>query len=480
MEEVERYRWVDDSVLGDGACVTFVEGMDLAAVAEAFGGSIEEATDAGLDFDSRVALRQVGGWVVAAEVGGWQGSRGEVLRRLTGGRAVSCYWNINAVTRFRYAGHGTVVTEFEALFPDDRGGADPEALELLRADLPWGDRIGSTHQLMFALAARITGVELAAEMIDGPMVTLPLRLWPEDVVARVLPRYELLTHEDPELSAALQRAGEATLRMAARLAAGHVARAAGMLEHPAIAAVVAGEPAPMERLDALARHAHGVQARAVAAARACTSPSALAAAFRAVTEAGSQQVRDSILEALGSPQPPGGSGGVPLDEHWLGWDGCATYVHGLAAADVAAALGADPDVAGTGPVTLSTRPLAWVRTDGEWVVVLEPGRRPRPADRLLERLSAGGEAVQAEWSTTGNVWFRHAVGGALRTRFNGYAPERAWGTEPHALRDLVADLPIPRPGADGGGQAAGLLALAARMTGVEIDLDGRWRAHHQD
>jgi hypothetical protein len=148
--------------------------------------------------------------------------------------------------------------------------------------------------------------------------------------------------------------------------------------------------------------------------------------------------------------------------------------------EVTTALGADPNAIGTSPVTLSTQPLAWTRVIGEWVVVLESGRRRRPADPLLERLSIRGEAVQAEWSTISNVWFRHAVGGVLHGRLNGYAPEQVWGADRHALDALVTELPIPRPRADGGGQAIGLLTLAARMTGIELTasaLDEQWRAH---
>jgi hypothetical protein len=270
-----------------------------------------------------------------------------------------------------------------------------------------------------------------------------------------------------------------------------------MREHPTLAAVIAGEEAQVDRLDALARdlelRGHAPQFRAVEAARACMSRSALTAAFRAVIGAGhairtaqadSRALRTALLTELGSPEPPSGSGGQTsatwLDEHWLGWAGVATYIRGMAVTGVTAALGADPDAIGTSPVTLSTQPLVWTRVVGEWVLVLEPGRRLRPADPLLERLSVHGEAVQAEWSTISNVWFRHAVGGVLRGRFNGYAPEQVWGADPHALDALVTELPIPRPGADGGGQAIGLLALAARMTGIELPasaLDEQWRAH---
>jgi hypothetical protein len=504
VEEIAQYEWLENSPIGEAGCVTFVEGTDLGAVAAAFGGSLDEAVEVAVDgayepdyAQEAVMLRQVGGWVVAIEDNGWQGSRPEVLRRLIAGRAVSCFWNVNAVTRFSYANHGTVVTAFEALFPDDRSGLDPDALEDLGAGLPWDDAVGAAEQLMFALAARITGIEFIPDLLAGPMLSVPLRPWPDDVAERVSPRYEALTHDDPELSYALQHADDATLRGVARLAVERAALAAGIAEYPALAAVIAGDAAPAGQLDALARQlhlqGHAPQFRAIEAARAYTSRDARAAAFRAVTEAryavsaaraDAPALRDALLTALGSPEPPFGSGGLTSatwpDEHWLGWAGTATFVRGSDAGEVITALGADPEAIGTGPVALSTRPLAWTREVGEWLLVLETGNRLRKADTLVEQLSVRGEAVQAQWSTISNVWFRHAVGGTLRSRFNGFAPDQAWGADPHALRALIAHLPIPRPGADGGGQAVGLLALAARMTGVELTasaLDEQWSAH---
>lgn len=182
MEEIERYQWLEDSPISEAACVTFAESTDLAPVAAAFGGLIEEAAevrfDGGYEPDytqHTAALRQAGGWAVAIEDNGWQGSAPEVLHQLTGGRTVSCFWNVNAVTQFTYASHGIVVTKFEALFPDDRSGADPDALEDLRAGLPWDEAVDAAEQLMFALAARITGIEFTPDLLAGPMLAVPLR-----------------------------------------------------------------------------------------------------------------------------------------------------------------------------------------------------------------------------------------------------------------------------------------------------------------
>jgi hypothetical protein len=49
VEETVRCAWLDESPLTEAACVTFVEGMDLAAVATAFGGSLDEAVEVAAD-----------------------------------------------------------------------------------------------------------------------------------------------------------------------------------------------------------------------------------------------------------------------------------------------------------------------------------------------------------------------------------------------------------------------------------------------
>jgi len=502
MEEIDRFDWVDDSLFGEAACVTFVEGMDLAAVAEAFGGSLDEAVMKDFDVDDYdpefetawVALRQVGDWVLALEDNGYQGRRTEVLRRLTGGRAVSCFWNVNGVNDFSYVEGGTVMTSFEPGF-EGRSGVQPDVLEpftagLLPEDDDIDDYIPGT-ELMLALAARITGVVLTPEMLSGQMPVVYLLPWAQDVRDEVYPRFEPLTHDDPVLAYALLRADDAALLRVARLAVEQAAIVAGIDGEAEIMAVVDGFASPGDFLvlDQLARDLEPQDRwprfRAVEAARACSSPSALAAAYQAITSAryalqaarqgDAGSLRERLLEELGSPPAPSGSGDLRgddwLDEHWLGLAGCVTLRRGPGEFE----FGSGEPV--TGPVALTTEPMAWERTFGEWTVVVEPGSPVRNADQLLGRISAGGEAVLVEWSARGNVLFWHAVDGTVRTNFNGYAPEQVWGTEPHALDELRAGLPIPRPNADGGGQAAGLLALAARLTGVELtaaSLDEQW------
>ena len=145
-DEVAVLTWVHDSEIGEAGCVTFVAGADVASVARGFGGRAGDATTMTLrDVDARpgedlVAVRSLGPWVLAVEINGWQGSRAEVLARISRGtRALSAFWNVNALTRFSYAVEGRVLTAFEAMSPDSRQGAEPDALEATRVGLPWDD-----------------------------------------------------------------------------------------------------------------------------------------------------------------------------------------------------------------------------------------------------------------------------------------------------------------------------------------------------
>ena len=68
-------------------------------------------------------------------------------------------------TRFSYAVSGQLLTAFEAMTPDRRFGADPDALETARAGLPWAT--GDWVPLLLALAARVTGVRVRPDWLEG-------------------------------------------------------------------------------------------------------------------------------------------------------------------------------------------------------------------------------------------------------------------------------------------------------------------------
>lgn len=95
------YRWLKE-VLGEAATVTIITNAGVDDVV----GEFEE--------DS-IAL-EIDGGVLVVEGNNWQGSRGEVLERLSrNGRAASHYWNVNRLTRLSFARAGQVVDAQEVM-----------------------------------------------------------------------------------------------------------------------------------------------------------------------------------------------------------------------------------------------------------------------------------------------------------------------------------------------------------------------------
>lgn len=502
---MSRFDWVRDSAIGEAACVTVVSGADLADVIRAFGGDPNQAVQADLaaavsDPDTPTAVvRRVGGSVLVVENNGFEGSRPEVLTRLRG-TAVSAFWNVNAVTWFSYAVDGTVMSAFEATFPENRVGAEPDAVQAEAAGLPWADKSVDLVSVMLALLARLTGFTLQREHLDGPVTLVPLVPWPDDVPDEVSPRYESLTYSDPVVSYALQHADEHRLRSAARAAVWAAAEAAGLDDDPTLRAVAEGRAGARERavLDQMARElsaaARWPEFRAVQAARAALASNALVAAFRAITEAGygvqatggdETTLREAVVAALGNPVPPAGSGQLSatsgpqpwdrygwIDQHWLGWAAHLTFFRGgehVPATYLSARV--------RGPVRLERGPT-WTLRVGDWTLLLEVGESPKPLLDYLVGLTDGGEAVHVNWSARGQAHFWHVVDRELRSSFNVYQPHLVRGSTPSELDALRAGLTFPLAGRDGGRQAPTLLALAERITGVAFTpelLDAQWR-----
>jgi len=341
-DEVAVLTWVHDSEIGEAGCVTFVAGADVASVARGFGGRAGDVTTMTLrDVDARpgedlVAVRSLGPWVLAVEINGWQGSRAEVLARISRGtRAVSAFWNVNALTRFSYAVEGRVLTAFEAMSPDSRQGGEPDALEATRVGLPWDDFVPA----MLALVSRVTGERLTRDMLSGEFQVFPIEPRAEEIRPDVSPEYEGLTYDDPPLAWALRKADGRQLSAVSWYAARRAVTEAGLASDPAIATLLPadrtwpGESHPAsEALDHLAttlekaagRSAQGDRTSAarfwaVTALREALNPVPLAAAFRAIPAAftgvellGGQadELRQALLSGLGDPRPPSGSLGL--------------------------------------------------------------------------------------------------------------------------------------------------------------------------
>jgi len=120
-------------------CVTFVEGADEQAVFEAFGAqagerqartaaqvrAAEDSFDDG--YGPFVRVTRCGRWSVAWEETSSEGTRPEVLRRLSsGGRVVSVRHALDAFAQLAYAESGVVVSSVTTLPPYHREGSGPD------------------------------------------------------------------------------------------------------------------------------------------------------------------------------------------------------------------------------------------------------------------------------------------------------------------------------------------------------------------
>lgn len=116
---------------------------------------------------------------------GWSGTDNPTLARLSAGTdVVSVLRHDYACDYFHYAADGMVLTAFDPTSPEHRSGADTDRLASLmrefglpleeNSDEEWDQRYDdlSGHGLarMFAMAARLTGVTFATDLLDGPLL----------------------------------------------------------------------------------------------------------------------------------------------------------------------------------------------------------------------------------------------------------------------------------------------------------------------
>ncbi|GAA3443817.1 DUF6461 domain-containing protein [Planomonospora venezuelensis] len=178
-----------DYGLGDLWCLTFVRGLDEAEALRRAGAeersirplTYEELIDEGLFPDTLLAGR-LGDWAVLIEESGWEALDAlEVLS--VGTEAVSVLRHDYAADRFEYAVDGGQVTSFNLMIPACRHGSDPDRLvSLMReagvdpAYAPGSESnkgraverptVGGTLMLV----ARLTGVMLTQEVLNGPLL----------------------------------------------------------------------------------------------------------------------------------------------------------------------------------------------------------------------------------------------------------------------------------------------------------------------
>jgi hypothetical protein len=501
-DETAAFGWLQASPLRDGACVTLVGPPDAGGVVRGFGGDLSGSREASLaslgtpDVDEPViAVRDAGAWLLVVEVNGWQGSRPEVLRRVSaGGRAVSVYWNVNMTTRFSYAVSGQLLTAFEAMAPERRWGADPDGLESVRSGLPWAT--GDWVPLLLALAARVTGVRLLPEWLAGDFRVLPVEPPDDDPASTVNPPTEQLTYDDGPLAWALLRASDTArarvAEIAARYAADSAARyAADARTRPSapVARTVGRDPrpggAPEPATPAVKAKAGQFLART--AAREAGGPDPLAAAFKAVAASYQclqtvgalvEELAALLIGELGNPAPPSGSlgllplaGPAPTDRylwtsaHWLAPVGAITFIRGVTLETATEVFDADPATSRDGIPALARQRLAAFRPQGDWLVAVE-GREALPSGRF-ERLPAGASLICLNWSARRRSFIWYLADGTPLTALDPQRPEQSLGDDPAFWDPYIVGLPLPFPPAGyPAAQLPVMLAVAERLTGL--------------
>jgi hypothetical protein len=175
------HRWLTDAM----SWTVVTGGGAIASVIRRLGGDPDQVVEQRpVDYDYQPRNRHrtqwyldaaSGGLVMLLEVNGFQGSRPEVLRRLSAasGQAYNAFWNIELDNSFSYAAAGQVVTEFDGGYPVRRSGSDPDALEAEREPL-WAAG-GSWRAAMLALVEIRTGVRLDESWFEQshPAVLIP-------------------------------------------------------------------------------------------------------------------------------------------------------------------------------------------------------------------------------------------------------------------------------------------------------------------
>ncbi|MFY1692211.1 DUF6461 domain-containing protein [Plantactinospora sp. WMMB782] len=252
----EEYDWLDDTNLREAFCLTFVRDRDESAVLRRFGADpaslrslagADQATPSPLT--PLVLAGRLDGWVFVLEENGYQGSRIEVLRAVSGGtEALSVYTNVNGNRRFAHAVHGVLRTGFDPGSPVRRWGEAPDALVPLmrRVGLPdRGDPGWSSAGLEAALrlADLVTGVHLDADRLAGPLTTgqlVPLLSDPPE-----LPTWML--RDDQELLTAITTAPPDLLRRVVAAEARRRAVEAGIAIEPVLADALAELDRPERR-----------------------------------------------------------------------------------------------------------------------------------------------------------------------------------------------------------------------------------------
>jgi hypothetical protein len=253
------YAWFNDHWLRQAYCITLVRGLKEAEVLERFGGERSQprpltAAEAGelsgsihAGHPPLVMVARAGGWSVAVEDNGFEGWRPEVLRALSRGTETVSVLDNGSEGYFSYAADGSLLVQFELLFPQRRWGRQPDLLlTQMRAVGLDPDRQqpppGELDTAALALAERVTGVHLDPSMLDGPLLTAQIAPLLDDPPASFV-----LDGEDPVLAAAIGQAAPEVLRRAAATAARQAVQLAQLDQDPVVVEALAAADAGQAR-----------------------------------------------------------------------------------------------------------------------------------------------------------------------------------------------------------------------------------------
>jgi len=222
-------------------CITWVEPGSLARFLTRVGTearsagelSLPEAVERVTRPTSPGQLALVGdadGWVVGIEPYGFQGSRFEVLRALSGdnGRAVSVFWNVNMRYRLGYARDGQVLASLDPL-ARERRGRQPDALQPYLDGLAFAE---DEQAAALTLAERITGVQLDGDWLAAHHPAVLISPLPADVIPDGYHNHPALA--DAELRAIIENPLPEDLPRLTTLAAELVADHAGLRAEPLV------------------------------------------------------------------------------------------------------------------------------------------------------------------------------------------------------------------------------------------------------
>jgi hypothetical protein len=244
----ESYRWVDDpdvTSFANAGCVTVVTTSSRQAVIAAVGADgaqsmpVDDVSGAdGLSWIS-VVQEEAGladGAVVLVEDTAWEGSRPEVLARLSKkGAAASVFWDVNGLVMFGCARRGKVQVSLEMPDSEDEAAELPAALRRV-----WQRErtVAGPVAVAMAMVEKFTGVVVPAD----EAITRPQRAHPitEPVLAlRVTPDELLgLRYPSAEVVAAAQAAGSALCRTVAEWAVTEALTTAEIAAMPQLASTL--------------------------------------------------------------------------------------------------------------------------------------------------------------------------------------------------------------------------------------------------